>query len=60
VEPRFIREPHEIEDSRMIIKKCLEPLKIWNTLFTIRFFELVDGCDAVGMILGFSDGSLAC
>jgi hypothetical protein len=60
VEPCFIREPHKIEDSKMFIKKCLEPPTICHALFTIRFFQLVDGRDAVGMNLGFLGGSMSC
>jgi hypothetical protein len=56
VEPHFICGPHEIEDSRMFIKKCLEPLTIRHALFSIRFYQLMDDCDAVGMNLGFLVG----
>jgi hypothetical protein len=52
VEPRFIHEPHEIEDSRMFIKKCLEPWTVCQVLLTVRVFQLMDGCDVLGMNLG--------
>jgi hypothetical protein len=46
VEPCFICEPHKIEDSRMFVKKYLEPT-ICHVLFTIRFFQLVDSHDVI-------------